>query len=451
MKISFYGAAQGVTGSNYLVETSSSKFLVDCGLFQGSDEERRLNWQEFPFDLNEIDFVLLTHSHIDHIGRTPLLVKKGYNNPVYSTGPTRDFAEIFLPDTAGLIENDAKEFDLPFLFDENDIKQLMPLFQTKEYHEKFEPAEGIEVEFYDAGHILGSAIIKITAEGKTMIFSGDLGNPPVPILQDTEIIETADYVIMESTYGDRNHDPAGQRKQKLEKMIEETVASGGTLMMPSFAMERTQEILYEISQLLESGQVPKIPVYLDSPLAIKATAVYGKYTNLYDTEAKALSDAGNNFFKFPGLKMTESSEESMQIDRSPGAKIIIAGSGMSNGGRIVFHEKRFLPDANATLLIVGYQVEGTLGRKLEDGAKLVRIHSVDVNVRARIETIGAYSAHADQTKLLYWLSQVTNQDKKVIIVHGEESAKTTLAAKIKEKEGIDAIVPKLNETIELLK
>jgi len=448
MRISFYGAAQGVTGSNYLIETGSIKFLVDCGLFQGKEEERRLNWQQFPYDPKEIDFMLLTHSHIDHIGRVPLLVKKGFQNPIYSTAPTRDFAEIFLADTAGLMENEAKEFKMPPLFAEEDVPKAIELFKPVKYHEKFSPAAGIEVEYFDAGHIFGSAFIRVTAEGKTIVFSGDLGNPPVPILQDTEFIEEADCVLIESTYGNRNHDAAEERKSKLQTAITETASRGGTLLMPSFAMERTQEILYELNQLFDDQKIGKIPVYLDSPLAIKATAVYGRYPEFYDTEAKKMFDAGDNFFKFPELKATESREASMSIDHDSAPKIIIAGSGMSNGGRIVFHEKRYLPIESTTLLIVGYQVEGTLGRKLIEGASEVSIMGTQIPVHAHIESIDAYSAHADQNKLLNWLSKIKNLSN-IIVVHGEETAKKDFAVLIKEQKGIDPQIPKLNESIEI--
>jgi metallo-beta-lactamase family protein len=447
MKISFYGAAQGVTGSNYLVETGSTKFLVDCGLFQGKEEERRLNWQEFPYDPKEIDFVLITHSHIDHIGRVPLLVNKGMQNPIYATAPTRDFAEIFLADTAGLMENEAKEFKMPPLFSEEDVPKAIELFKPVKYHEKFTPAEGIEVEYFDAGHIFGSAFIKITTEGKTVVFSGDLGNPPVPILCNTEFIESADCVLIESTYGNRNHDPAEQRKAKLAAAITETAARGGTVLMPSFAMERTQEILYELNQLYDEEKI-HIPVYLDSPLAIKATAVYGKYPELYDEEAKKMFDAGDNFFKFPELKTTITSGESMSIDHDSSPKIIIAGSGMSNGGRIVFHEKKYLPIESTTLLIVGFQVEGTLGRKLIEGATEVNIMGTPIPVHAHIESIDAYSAHADQTKLLNWLSKIQDLSK-IIVVHGEETAKNDFAALIKEQKGIEPVIPTLNQTVEI--
>jgi metallo-beta-lactamase family protein len=448
MKITFCGATEGVTGSNYLLETNSGKLIIDCGLFQGGEEETRLNWNEFPYNPSEPAAMIMTHSHIDHIGRTPVLVKKGFKGTIYTTEPTKEFAAIFLEDSCHLMANEAEGLNLPPLYEVEDVENTIALVESKKYHEKFSPLEGVEVEFFDAGHILGSSITKITAEGQTIIFSGDLGNPPVPILRATEAIESADVVVMESTYGDREHEPMEKRKEQLIKIIKDSLAEKGTILMPSFAMERTQEILYELNGLVENGEIPFIPVYLDSPLAIKATEVYEKFPEYYNKEASDLMKSGDDFFAFKGLKMIEESQDSMKLDRDDSPKIIIAGSGMSNGGRIQWHEKAFLPKENTTLLIVGYQVKGTLGRRLLDGEKELRIRGSELFCKAKIIPIQSYSAHADQPKLVEWVSKINNL-KKIVLTHGEPEAKTALSAKIKEKMNIEIDIPKNAQSIEL--
>ena len=444
MKISFFGATYGVTGSNYMVEAAGKTFLIDCGLFQGDDEEKRLNWEAFPFESSQIDFLVLTHSHIDHIGRVPFLVKSGFNGKIYSTGPTKEFAGIFLEDCAGHMEDEAADLRLPVLFDNSDIAKTLPLFETHTYHEKFSPAEGLEIESYDAGHILGSAIVKITADNKTVIFSGDLGNPPVPILKDTEVPESADLVIMESTYGDRIHKPSETRKQELTEAITKTIERGGTVLMPSFAMERTQEIIYELGELFTAQKLKSVPVFLDSPLAIKANEVYERNTQYFDKEATALIGKGLELFDYPQIKISKEKEQSIRIDQDKSPKVIIAGSGMSNGGRIIHHEKVYLPIPTTTLLIVGFQVKGTLGRRLIDGEKEVKILGENVRVAASVQSIDAYSAHADQKKLLNWQSRIKNT-KQVILVHGEPEAKKALAELI----GSKAIIASKEQSIEL--
>ncbi len=456
MKITFYGATEGVTGSCYLVETENSRFLVDYGMFQGDEENRRKNLQKPEFDINSIDFILITHSHIDHIGRLPYLVKNGYKNPIYSTEPTKDFSEIFLLDTAGIQSEATDESGVDPLYNEEDVLKTVQLFHPSKYHEILSPKKGIEIEFFDAGHILGSAIIQIKAEGKTIVFSGDLGNPPTPIVRDTEFIDYADLVVVEATYGNREHENVLERKIKLERVIEETTAKNGTLLLPAFAMERTQEVLYELNELLKNNRIGKIPVYLDSPLAIKATEIYKKYKNYFDKEAKDNLLDGSSFFNFEQLDIVKSVEESKKIDHISESKIIIAGSGMSTGGRILFHEKRYLSIPNTTLLIVGYQVKGTLGRRLQDGDKNVEILGEHIQVNARIESIESYSAHADQKKLLYWLSKIENlsqgdknQCKKICIVHGEEESKKALKSQIQDQLGCPTTIPKSGESIEI--
>jgi len=449
MKISFYGAIEGITGSNFLVETENTKFLIDCGLFQGGEQSEKRNWDEFPYDPRQIDFVVLTHSHIDHMGRLPFLYKKGFRGKVYCSRPTKAFSELFMTDAAHILKNIAERFNLPELFGAEEIENLLTLYESFDYYQKISPAPNIEIKLYDAGHILGSAIIEVKAEGKTIIFSGDLGNPPVPLLKDTDPIKKADYVILESTYGDRNHISQEKREILLERAIEDNFARKGVVLMPAFAMERTQEILYEINKMKKENRIPDIPIYLDSPLAKKATFIYKKFPEYFDLEATQFLKSGEDFFNFPSLHFIETKEESKELDRDFQPKVIIAGSGMSTGGRILFHEKVYLPKPTTTLLIVGFQVKGTLGRELKEGAKRVTIEGEKIEVKAKIIEIESYSAHADQGKLKYWLSRIEKPVKKVFLVHGEKKAKIILKHCIEDNLGYETAMPKTNEAINL--
>jgi metallo-beta-lactamase family protein len=450
MKLTFFGATEGVTGSNFHIETKSGvKFIVDCGLFQGDNQTEGNNWKEFQYNPSELDFALVTHSHIDHIGRLPKLCKDGFKGFIYSTEPVAGFAEIFLQDTRKILKNEAEKKGKPELFSDQDVTNAVSRFKTQKYREVFEPAPGVRITLYDAGHILGSAFILVEADGKKVVFSGDLGNPPVPILEDTEELPKTDYVVMESTYGDRLHKKDTERKTELERIIEEAVTKNGVLLMPSFAMERTQEILYELNELLTTNRIKSIPIYIDSPLAIRATEIYVKYPNYFDKEARDILSKGNDFFDFSGLTVIESMEQSKELDREVGPKIIIAGSGMSTGGRILFHEKRFLPEPSTTLAIVGFQVEGTLGRLLKDGAKKVKIMGEDVEVQAKIHEIGSYSAHADQKMLSDWATTSKNGLKEIFLVHGEQSAKEALKSKIQDESGVKTIIPAPSESFDL--
>jgi len=447
MTIKFLGAVGGVTGSNYLLEDSDYNILVDCGLFQGGSVEENKNWEDFKFNPSDIDALILTHSHIDHIGLVPKLYRDGFRGKIYSTFPTRDFAEIFLTDTQKLMAQYANDHGKDILYDLKDIEGAMSLFKPVDYHQKIDLGSNISLIFYDAGHILGSSFVKIFFDKKSIVFSGDLGNPPVPIVKDTEFIDEADYVVIESTYGDRIHDVGKNRKEELENVIEETFTKKGVVLIPAFALERTQELMYEINDLVLNSRIPKIPVYIDSPLAIKATKVYPNYIRYFDEESKNFFANHNNPLDFSDLKFVESTEESKALDEDIAPKIIIAGSGMSNGGRILFHEKVFLPIESTTLVIVGYQVKGTLGRALQDGAKNIRIYGEDISVKARVVSLDSYSAHADQPKLLYWLKKINRKVKKIFVVHGEEKAKIDFQVKIKDELGIDAYIPKSEEKI----
>ncbi len=457
MKLTFWGGVGEVTGSNYLLEAdggaggtggAATKILIDCGLHQGSHYAERRNFEKFPYDPKEIAAVFITHSHLDHIGRLPSLVREGFAGKVYSTAATKDFAELMLLDSEHILAREAEREHRPPLYATEDIMRLRARWDSLRYHEPFTVGP-FTVELYDAGHILGSAIIKVRAEGKTVVFSGDLGNAPAPIIRPTERIEEADYCLVESTYGGRVHEDVDKRKEQLEDVIEDTVKSGGTLMVPTFAMERTQELLYHLHQLFEEGRVPRVPVFIDSPLAIKLTAVYKKYESYFNPETAHIAKSGDDILNFPGLRLTLTTEQSKEINGVPPPKVVIAGSGMSNGGRILHHELRYLPDPKSAILFVGYQAKGSLGREIMDGAKEVRIFGETVPVRCRKVDIPGYSAHADEPRLLWWLSPMRQSLKKVFVVQGEEESSAALARKIVDDLAVEAEVPKAGETVVL--
>ncbi len=435
-----------VTGSNYLLETQGKKILIDCGLHQGGKLAERENFEKFPYDPKEIETIFITHAHLDHTGLLPKLVRDGFRGVIYSTPPTRDFAEQLLIDSERILVKEAEREQMPPLYTMEHIELLMTLWRPVQYH-TLAKAGDVEAMFFDAGHILGSSILELKAEGKRIVFSGDLGNVSTPLIRETESITNADYCVMESTYGDQIHENIDTRRDLLERAIVETINAGGTLMIPAFAMERTQELLLEINELMRGKKIPKVPVYIDSPLAIKLTAVYEKYASYFNT--KEFPAVHMPFFDFPGLHLTLTPEQSKEINDVLPPKIIIAGAGMSNGGRIVHHERRYLSDPKSTILFIGFQAEGSLGRKIFDGAKTVQIFGEEILIRCRVLAIGGYSAHADQVKLLEWVGAMRAKVKKVFLVHGEEYASEALAVKIRDQFKLEVIVPDLAKTYEL--
>ena len=354
-------------------------------------------------------------------------------------------------DSEHLLAKEAEEKGLTPLYSINDINQTMNLWKGVKYHRKFRIGN-LEIEFFDAGHILGSSFITISAEGKKLVFSGDLGNIPAPLVKDTEKISGADYALIESTYGNRLHEDLEKRKEILEDAIEETIKNKGVLLIPSFAMERTQELLFELNDLVENGRIPRAPVFIDSPLAIKITAIYKKYSQdpeYMDQEALTLLRKGDAIFDFPGLKMTLTTEQSKEINDIAPPKIIIAGAGMSHGGRILHHERRYLSDPKSAILFIGYQAQGSLGRKILDGAKSVKIFGEEIPVKCRIKTISGYSAHADQSMLLNWLKPMSGSLKKVFIVQGEEDQMTPFSVKIRDELAVETAMPTMGEEVML--
>jgi len=450
-KLTFCGGAGAVTGANFLLQGDGIKLLVDCGLTQGCKFCEDVNREPFPYEPSEIDALLVTHAHIDHIGRIPLLVKRGFKGVIYSTEATRELSEVMLKDSMGLLNREAERDDLPPLYEQGDIDAALARWRAVDYHEKTALPGGLHFLFKDAGHILGSAMAEISHQdsGKKIVFTGDLGNSPAPLLHDTEPVTDADYVVMESVYGDRSHDHTALRTQRLKRVVEETVKRHGVLLIPAFSLERTQIMLYEINNMVEDGQIPEVPVYLDSPLAIAVTGIYRAHLKTFNQKIQKEIAGGDDIFSFPGLRFTETAEESKTINEIKPPKIIIAGAGMSHGGRIQHHERRYLPHKSTTLLLVGYQVPGSVGRRLQDGARTVEIMGEKVPVKAHVETISGYSAHKDLDGLMQFAEGFAGKAKKVFVVMGEPKAALFLVQRLRDYLDLDAVAPQAGESVNI--
>lgn len=458
MKIHFFGAAKGVTGSCYMIETGEHKILVDCGVFQGEPDDMRKNADPFPFAPAELDAVFLTHAHMDHIGRVPLLIKRGYKGPIFATAPTAELAELLWNDMLSIMEdaekrrkkNPERSNGWPMLYDDHDVKRAIAKLQAVEYRRDVDLCAGaFQAAFRDAGHILGSASVSFRVENRTVVFSGDLGNDDVPLLRPTDSIGEADVVIIESTYGDRVHENLDTRRTMLRDAIKDVAAHKGVLLIPAFAIERTQEIILTLHHLAEAGEIPRVPMFLDSPLAIAATHVYEEFPQYFNPDARKEFLLGHELFSLPGLTATKSVDMSKDINNVLPPKVIISGSGMMTGGRILHHLTRYLPDPHTTLMIVGYQAIGTVGRKLYEGAKLVRIHGENVRVNAKVVSVGGWSAHADQNKLMSWIAGAPKKPEVIFVTHGEENAADTLARKFNRDMDILAEVPSPGQVFDL--
>ncbi len=447
-RVTFYSGVGSVTGANFLLEIKGKKVLVDCGLIQGEKIALKENLDSFGYEATSIDMLFITHAHLDHIGRIPKLVKEGFNGIIYSTPETKALAELILEDAVGLMTHEAQQENLPPLYELQDMKKAMSLWQTIPYHTE-KSFDTFSLYIKDAGHILGSSMFQFTVGDRKIVFTGDLGNSPTPLLRDTESIEGADYVIMESVYGDRNHEPKELREKKLEEVIRNTISRGGTLVIPAFSLERTQVILYELNKLVESKRISSIPIFIDSPLAIRVTAVYQAHTDLFNEKAQKEIREGDDIFDFPHLTYTESREASQGIDHVRSPKIIIAGSGMSVGGRVRHHEAIYLPDPKSTVLLVGYQTPGTIGRQLLEGAKKVTIGNNEIEVKAKVESIMGYSSHKDSDHLVEFVATAQATAKKVFVVMGELKASTFLAQKIHNEVGVKAVCPERGVAYEL--
>ncbi len=453
LRLSFYGGAGKVTGSNFLVEGTRGKVLVDCGIEQGADFAVSDVYGPFPYDVTAIDALVVTHAHLDHVGRIPKLVKDGFRGKIYMTPATRDLATLILLDSSHILAEEAQRLGRPPLYDVNDVETAFALVETLEYHVEREVAPGLSVYLRNSGHILGSASVRITDdEGTTVALTGDLGNSPSPLLPDWEPVPDADALVMESVYGDRLRPPSSERVAKLRDALKRAVAKGGTILIPAFSLERTQLMLYELSNFFSAGDLPKIPVFLDSPLAIKVTAVYEKWGMTYfkpETEDEMKREG--SIFEFPFLKQTLFREDSMAIEKVAGPKIIIAGAGMSHGGRIGRWETLYLPNPTTTLFMVGYQAPGTPGRRMMEGAPSVRLAGNEVKIKATIEKLEGWSAHADRDQLMQFAEAALagKRTKTVFAALGEPSAERFLAQRIHDYLGARAVVPEYGQTWEV--
>jgi metallo-beta-lactamase family protein len=448
MKLTFCGAAGQVTGSCYLLESGGHQILIDCGLFQGTNMAEQENYGPFPFDATKIEAVFVTHAHLDHTGRLPKLHRDGFTGTIYSTPPTKDCAEFILLDSENLLAHEAQRHGHEPICTTGEVENVMQQWQTLNYHETHQQGP-FTITLYNAGHILGSSIAKIDVEGKTIVFSGDLGNYPPPIIQPTEFLDGADICAIDGTYGDSVHAPDSTRREMLDSVIEETVKAGGVLMIPAFALERTQELMFYIDELMTRNQVPRVPVFIDSPLAIKLSSVYQKYPEYLNKEAHSFTQAGDKLFNFPSLRFTLTSDESKAINDVPNPKIIMAGSGMMHGGRIMHHAKRYLSDPNSTVLFIGYQAQGSLGRRVMEGAKTVHIFGEPIAVHCKVRVITSYSAHADKPKLLEWLGHLKPQLKQLFVIHSEQPTAEAFAKTTQAELGVASLVPKVGQTVEL--
>ena len=474
MKITFLGATRTVTGSNYLVEAAGKKFLVDCGMWQGNSELEMQNTEDFEFNPQEIDFMLLTHAHIDHSGRIPKLYKEGYRSPIYAHKATCDLCTLMLPDSGHIQEMEIEwknkkrkrkgEKELPPLYTAEEALRSMEVFKPVQYDEIVEVTPDIHFRLNDAGHMLGSSIIELwvkeNGEETKTVFTGDLGNNDIPLLDSPTMIDSADYLVMESTYGSRKHLRNDEKAEMFLNIVSETLDNEGTVVIPSFAVGRTQEILYEINKLKEVKDddefrrkyktLMKASVYVDSPLAISATEVFRENTNLFEPEVIEAMEKGDNPLEFPGLKFTRTADESKALNESTESNIIISASGMCEVGRIKHHLKHNLWNPKSTILFVGYQAPGTLGYNIVKGDKTVKIFGEEIAVNARIEYIEGYSGHADQDGLMNFVySFRTKKPKNIFLVHGEPEAQDVLKEKIESETGIPVVIPEFGETYDI--
>lgn len=432
-----------------MLDTGQVAILVDCGLVQGDLFAHNINADKFVYDPAKVDVLLVTHAHADHIGRIPKLIRDGFRGKIYSTLPTKELARIMFDDAIHIMEMESRKEHTLMLYSADDIDLALKLWEDKPYHSPFALGDDVMANFINAGHILGSAMIELTRDGKKVVFTGDVGNVPQPLMGAPEIPKDYDYMVMESVYGDRVHEEVAERTALLKQHILETIKKEGTLIIPAFSLERTQGMLYEINNLIESGEVPSIKTFLDSPLAIRVTDVYRHSTEFLKPEVQAQISGGDDIFSFEGLSFTETIKESNQIARFGGPKIIIAGSGMSHGGRIRMHEKQFLNDPSTTLLLVGYQTVGSVGRLLQDGAKQVWIDGVSVRVKAQIATIRGYSGHADRNQLIDLVHGGCQKAKQVFVTMGEERASLFLTQRLRDYLGVNALAPEPNAEIQI--
>ncbi|MDX1944697.1 MAG: MBL fold metallo-hydrolase [Pirellulaceae bacterium] len=465
MKLHFLGANRQVTGSRYVLTVAGEQVMIDCGMFQERKFEYR-NWDRPALPPSQLEALLLTHAHIDHSGLLPRLVKEGFGGPIHTTAPSAALCEIMLRDSAEIQVEDmsykakrhAKEgrvgkFPYEPLYAEEDVERVLPLFRPCGYGEPIQVTKNVTARFFDAGHILGSAMIELdaTENGQTrrIVFSGDIGQHGKPIIDDPSYLSKADYIIMESTYGDRNHQQAGDVESQLARVITETAARGGNVVIPTFAVERAQELIYHIGRLSRAGRIPQLPVFLDSPMAVDVTNIFLKFRDYADEETRRMLASNEPPLRFPGLTMVRTAEESKKINTLREPAVIMASSGMCNAGRIKHHLRNNITRPASTILFVGHQGEGTLGRLILDGKKFVRIHGQEFKVQARIAQIYGFSGHADHDGLFTWLNAFQNHPRRIFLTHGEEQVALGLAEEIRVKRKVEVEVPFYQEEVEL--
>ncbi|MDO8600309.1 MAG: MBL fold metallo-hydrolase [bacterium] len=447
--ISFYGGAQEVTGACYLLEAAGKKILIDCGLFQGSRFADEKNKEPFPFDPKKIDALVVTHGHIDHIGRIPKLYRDGFRGPIYATRATCDLMEVMLEDAFFLMSKECRDHQEECLYFEEHFRGVKELFRPVEYYQTITLSDELSFSLLNAGHILGSSFARFVSDGKIILFTGDVGARASVLLPPHDEVRDANVLVIESAYGNRTHKHIAEKTLLFERALEDIVRKKGTLLIPVFATERTQDILYEINEMLEFRRIPPMPVFLDSPLAIKVTEVFKRHTMFYTDKIKEELRTHKHLFDFKHLTFSETKEDSKKINDVPPPKVVLAGSGMMTGGRILHHAMRYLRDPNSILLIVGWQAAGSLGRRLLDHATDVKIRGEIVPVRAEIRVIDGYSAHADQDELLAFVAHTRDSLKKVFVVQGEADAAMHLTETIQDQYGIEAHAPRFGEKFDL--
>jgi len=461
-KLTFLGAAGGVTGSRYLFEDAATQLLIDCGLYQEREFLSR-NWHPSPLEPSQIEAVLLTHAHLDHSGLLPKLVRDGFKGKIYATDATLEMAEVMLLDSARIQEEDADAkkrrhrregrrgpFPEEPLYTVEDARACFPLFQPAGYGKPID-FDGLGAVLTDAGHVMGSAMITLEfrsrGESRKICFSGDIGRPDRPLQDAPPPPPPADYLVVESTYGDREHPPVSEVEQKFIDVVNETLRRGGNVVIPAFALERTQELLYYLKKMLAAGMVPKVPVYVDSPMAVELTVIFTRHPELWGGNINGYRKGSP--FEFPGLKLTGSAAESRAIARQKSPCIIISGSGMATGGRIKHHLVNNISRGESTILFTGYQARGTLGRVILDGTNPVRILGREYEVKARIEQLHGLSAHADRTELLNWISRLTKPPRQVFVTHGEKEAAESFAEALRRRTGWPVTVPEYSQSFDL--